>query len=184
MKRLILGGVKSGKSRYAEQQAELVMANNSASSICLLATAQALDEEMAARIERHKADRPDHWCVIEEPLELAKVLEERAGEDIVLVVDCLTLWVTNLLMLEDKTRVQLELDRFVEAVSLTNVELILVSNETNMGIMPLGDLSRKYCDVAGLLHQSLASLCDQVDLVVAGLPLSLKPNANNKPGSS
>ena len=62
MKRLILGGVKSGKSRYAEQQAELVMANNSASSICLLATAQALDEEMAARIERHKADRPDHWC--------------------------------------------------------------------------------------------------------------------------
>ncbi len=175
MRRLILGGVKSGKSRYAEQQAEKALDNKRCEVINLVATAQALDDEMQSRIERHQQDRPQHWRVTEEAIALASVLNANSSQHNLLVIDCLTLWMTNLLMLDDESILDRELERFIEALDKYQGDLILVSNETNMGIMPLGDLTRRYCDLAGKLHQRLAVICDQVELVVAGLPLVLKP---------
>lgn len=177
MKYLILGGVKSGKSRYAENLAQNTAINCGTEAITFIATAQALDEEMAKRIARHKSDRPAGWAVIEEPLALGAALRSLASEasdENVVLIDCLTLWLTNLLMLEDDEKsAELRAD-FLDAVSDFPGRLILVSNETNMGITPLGKISRRYCDEAGLLHQSLAQQCDQVELIVAGLAMPLK----------
>lgn len=176
MKSLILGGVKSGKSRYAENSVKDFLAKHTLAddTVCLIATAQALDESMAMRIEKHKQQRPDNWSIIEEPLNLAKSIFEAEKTAKIILIDCLTLWLTNLLMLEDETKLNDEIKQFLHAVSQCEVELVIVSNETNMGIMPLGSLTRDYCDKAGSLHQALAEVCDQVTLVVAGLPLSLK----------
>lgn len=177
MKQLVLGGVKSGKSRYAERKARaLVSENNCIERPILIASAQALDTEMAARIQRHQADRGEQWSLIEEPLALGKAIRA-LPENAVVVIDCLTLWLTNLLMLEDEAQFESERRDFLDALKDTgerSVQIILVSNESNMGITPLGELSRRYCDEIGLLHQEVAVLCDQVELVVAGLPLSLK----------
>lgn len=177
MKQLVLGGVKSGKSRYAERKARaLVSENNGIERPILIATAQALDTEMAARIQRHQSDRGEQWSLIEEPLALGQAIRA-LPENVVVVIDCLTLWLTNLLMLEDEARFESERRDFLDALKDTgerSVQIILVSNESNMGITPLGELSRRYCDEIGLLHQEVAALCDQVELVVAGLPLSLK----------
>lgn len=168
MKALILGGVKSGKSRYAEQLATEVSEN-----VTVVVTAEAKDDEMAARIQRHIEDRPKHWTTIESPIKLADTLDSLHDEDVV-IVDCLTLWLTNLLMEENKVLLEVQIDRLKESIERFPTDLILVSNETNMGITPLGDLVRQYCDQAGLLHQHLARLCDRVELIVAGLPMTLK----------
>lgn len=175
MRALILGGVKSGKSRYAEQFAADLLASDvpSYESRILIATAQALDEEMHARISKHREARDADWTVIEAPLDLAAALSGLEGQKVV-VIDCLTLWLTNLLMLDDEVKLEAAITEFLAALEATAHAVILVSNETNMGIMPLGDLTRRYCDRAGLLHQQLATRCNKVDLVVAGLPMSLK----------
>lgn len=175
MKQLVLGGVKSGKSKFAEQSAEALLRSEGYDAITLVATAQALDDEMHERIQRHKDDRPELWSVIEEPLRLSRVLSNHGHSNNVLVVDCLTLWLTNLLMLDDQKALDAELDAFLLAVEAFKGHLILVSNETNMGVMPLGELSRRYCDTIGTLHKKLALITDKVDLIVAGLPLPLKP---------
>lgn len=176
MKHLVLGGVKSGKSKFAETTAELLHSERSYSAITLVATAQALDDEMSQRIRRHKDERSSSWRVVEEPLYLSRILCKQSRVNEVLVIDCLTLWITNLLMLEDEQMLDKEISSFIESVDKFEGTLILVSNETNMGIMPLGELSRRYCDLAGNLHKSLATLCDKVDLIVAGLSLPLKPS--------
>lgn len=180
MKSLILGGVKSGKSRYAESLVKRFLISNQLdeTEACLIATAQALDEGMQSRIEKHKAQRPSSWQLIEEPINLATALNEAQKKSGIILVDCLTLWLTNLLMKEDEIFLQESIDAFLSAVSECESELVLVSNETNMGIMPLGELTRNYCDKAGILHQSLAEICDYVSLVVAGLPLDLKPRVS------
>ncbi len=176
MKSLILGGVKSGKSRYAENSVKDFLAKNTLAddAVCLIATAQALDEAMHQRIVKHKEQRPENWLIIEEPLNLARAIIEAEKTTKIILIDCLTLWLTNLLMLEDEAKLGKAIADFLNAVSKCEVELVIVSNETNMGIMPLGSLTRNYCDKAGSLHQTLAEECDQVTLVVAGLPLSLK----------
>ena len=176
MKSLILGGVKSGKSRYAENCVKdfLIKHKLEDDVVCLIATAEALDDSMLKRIEKHKQQRPDSWLIIEEPLNLANALLEAEKTSKIILIDCLTLWLTNLLMLEDENKLNNEIEVFLKAVSKCTVELVMVSNETNMGIMPLGKLTRDYCDKAGVLHQSLAEACEKVTLVVAGLPLSLK----------
>lgn len=174
MKALILGGVKSGKSRHAEERAERLALANPAHRLHMLVTAQALDSEMKARIAKHKSDRGDNWNTVEAPICLAKALDALSGSDNIVVIDCLTLWLTNLLMLEDEARMQLEIEAFVTSLEAYQGSIVLVSNETNMGIMPLGELSRRYCDMVGILHQQLASLCDNVDLIVAGLAMNLK----------
>ena len=169
MKQLILGGVRSGKSRLAEQHAIATRL-----PVVYIATAQAQDAEMQARIQHHQTNRPQHWTVLEEPLALAQALQAQAMDGRCVLVDCLTLWLTNLLCLQNETRMHQETEAILEILPALPGEIILVSNETGMGIVPLGELTRRYCDEAGRLHQAIAARCESVILTVAGLPLTLK----------
>lgn len=169
MHELILGGVRSGKSRLAER-----LARSSGLAVTCVATAQPLDEEMAHRIARHKAQRPREWTLIESPLGLARTLQRAAAPDRCLLVDCLTLWITNLLTQADAARLDAEVEDLLQVLPRLPGRVILVSNETGLGIVPLGDLTRRYVDVIGVLHQALAASCERVILTVAGLPLVLK----------
>lgn len=167
MIRLILGGARSGKSRLAEQ-----LADASGAPVTYIATAQAHDEEMQARITRHQADRPAHWVTLEEPLALADTLLSQQAPDRCLLIDCLTLWVTNQLL--DEADLQAERQALCAALENARGEVILVSNETGMGVVPVGELSRRFSDEAGWLNQSVAALADQVILTVAGIPMVVK----------
>lgn len=169
MHELILGGARSGKSRLAEG-----LATRSGLDVTYIATSQALDGEMAARIAHHRARRPAHWALVEEPLTLARVLQENAAPQRCLLVDCLTLWLTNLLMLEDAQRLAAERDALLQVLPELPGRIILVSNETGLGVVPLGELSRRYVDEAGWVHQALAACCQRVVFTVAGLPMVLK----------
>lgn len=172
MLQLILGGARSGKSRLAEK-----LASDSALEVIYIATSQPLDGEMNARVAHHRERRPAEWGLIEEPLELARVLRENASAERCLLVDCLTLWLTNLLMLDDPARLAREREALLECLASLPGEILLVSNETGMGVVPLGELTRRYVDEAGWLHQALAERCQRVVLTVAGLPLTLKGSA-------
>ena len=169
MRTLILGGARSGKSRLAER-----MAQESQLAVTYIATAQAQDAEMAQRIAAHRARRPAHWAIIEEPLALADTLKTHAAPGRCLLVDCLTLWLTNLLLHSDPAVLARERVALLATLPELPGQIILVSNETGMGVMPLGELTRRYCDEAGWLHQELATRCEQVLLTVAGIPLTLK----------
>jgi adenosylcobinamide kinase/adenosylcobinamide-phosphate guanylyltransferase len=166
---LVLGGVRSGKSRFAEG---LALAGGH--QVSYLATARPWDAEMERRIAEHQRRRPPHWRLVEEPLALAETLLAEAATGRCVLVECLTLWLTNLLMEEDAGRTEREIEGLIGALELAPGRVILVGNESNMGVTPLGELSRRYCDLAGSLHQQLAARCDQVVLMVAGLPLTLK----------
>ncbi len=170
MKELILGGARSGKSRLAEQRA-----GQSGLEVVYIATATVADPEMERRIELHRQSRPDHWQLVEEPLELVSVLKQHAAPHRCLLVDCLTLWVTNLLCHEDRSLIDSQPDALVEQLADLPGTIIFVSNEVGMGIVPLGELSRQFQDSSGLLHQRLAAVCERVTLAVAGLPMQLKP---------
>ncbi|MHC8408223.1 bifunctional adenosylcobinamide kinase/adenosylcobinamide-phosphate guanylyltransferase [Pseudomonas sp. TMB3-21] len=172
MLQLILGGARSGKSRLAE-----TLATDTGLKVIYLATSQPLDGEMNERIAHHRARRPAEWLLIEEPVELARVLRENAGADRCLLIDCLTLWLTNLLMLVDNDRLTAEREALLDCLASLPGEIIFVSNETGMGVVPLGELTRRYVDEAGWLHQALAERCQRVVLTVAGLPLTLKGSA-------
>lgn len=167
MIRLILGGARSGKSRQAEQ-----LAQASGRDVTYIATAQAYDEEMRARISRHRDERPAHWLTVEEPLQLAATILQHQAPDRCLLIDCLTLWVTNQLLAE--ADMQAEREALCAALSNARGEIILVSNETGMGVVPMGELSRRFSDEAGWLNQSAAALADQVVLMVAGIPVPVK----------
>ncbi|MBF8667860.1 bifunctional adenosylcobinamide kinase/adenosylcobinamide-phosphate guanylyltransferase [Pseudomonas putida] len=169
MLNLILGGARSGKSRLAEQ-----LASASGLPVTYIATSQPLDGEMNERVLLHRQRRPDDWGVIEEPLALAAVLRAEAAEGRCLLVDCLTLWLTNLLMLENDQRLAEERDALLACLKQLPGTVILVSNETGLGVVPMGELTRRYVDQAGWLHQAVAERCQRVVLTVAGLPLILK----------
>ncbi|KMM86492.1 adenosylcobinamide kinase /adenosylcobinamide-phosphate guanylyltransferase [Pseudomonas taetrolens] len=169
MLQLILGGARSGKSRLAEK-----LASESGLAVTYIATSQPLDGEMNERVRHHRERRPAHWGLIEEPVELARVLRDNASADSCLLVDCLTLWMTNLLMLDDPLQLGAERDALLECLAELPGEIVFVSNETGMGVVPLGELTRRYVDEAGWLHQALAAHCQRVVLTVAGLPLMLK----------
>lgn len=170
-KTLILGGVKSGKSRLAEQRAI-----NSKLAVCYVATARADDSEMQQRIALHQQQRPAHWTTVEVPLNLAAALQQQDDSDKCILVDCLTLWLTNLLLTDDENLLTNEIQQLLETLPTLQADIILVSNETSMGIVPMGELTRRFCDEAGRLHQQLAVLMDNVILTVAGLPHALKGN--------
>ncbi|WP_338496443.1 MULTISPECIES: bifunctional adenosylcobinamide kinase/adenosylcobinamide-phosphate guanylyltransferase [Pseudomonas] len=172
MLQLILGGARSGKSRLAEK-----LAADSQLPVTYIATSQPLDGEMNARVAQHRARRPAEWALVEEPLALARVLREHAAPGRCLLVDCLTLWLTNLLMLDDPQTLNAEREALLDGVAALPGEIIFVSNETGMGVVPLGELTRRYVDEAGWLHQALAERCQRVVLTVAGLPLTLKGSA-------
>ena len=173
MKELILGGARSGKSALAEQRARA-----SGLEVSTIATAEAGDAEMAARIAMHRARRPDRWRLVEEPVALAAVLRQEAAAKRCVIVDCLTLWLSNLLG-ADSAPVESPLfvrerEALLDALPTLPGHIILISNEVGMGIVPLGSLTRRFCDETGRLHQDLARVCDRVILTVAGLPYVLK----------
>jgi adenosylcobinamide kinase/adenosylcobinamide-phosphate guanylyltransferase len=172
MKALILGGVRSGKSRHAAE-----LAREQACPITLIVTGSALDEEMAARIDAHRATRPSAWTVVEEPTHLAAALAAAAAPNRVLIVDCLTLWLTNLLCGDDPEALRRESRSMVETLPTLPGHCVLVANEVSLGIVPVNALARRFTDEAGVMHQGLAAICDRVVFMVAGLPMTLKPGA-------
>jgi len=169
MRELILGGVRSGKSRLAEQHAQ-----ESGLAVVYVATAEVRDEEMRVRVLHHQARRPADWQLVCAGQNLAEVLQREAASGRCLLVDCLTLWLTQLLCDAEEVRLQFEVAQLLRVLPDLPGEIILVSNETNMGIVPMGELSRRYCDETGRLHQQLGKICERVILTVAGLPLVVK----------
>ena len=168
MKELILGGTRSGKSAFAQQRATA-----SGLNVIYLATAQAGDTEMAERIARHRAARPGDWGLVEEPLALAAALRAYAAPNRCLLVDCLTLWLSNLLASGDDA-LTAETQALLTALPTLPGHLLLVSNEVSQGIVPANPLARRFRDEAGRLHQTVAHHCDRVSFIIAGLPLTLK----------
>ena len=164
---LVLGGARSGKSRFAENLGDALPGVH-----VYIATAQAFDDEMTSRIARHRADRASHWVTAECPLELEAAIRERDGKDTVLLVDCLTLWLTNL-MLGDHD-LAMARDRLASLVPEIQGVLLLVSNEVGQGIVPDNALARRFRDEAGWLNQTLARAAQDVWFVTAGIPQRLK----------
>jgi adenosylcobinamide kinase / adenosylcobinamide-phosphate guanylyltransferase len=169
MKTLVLGGVRSGKSRHAE-----ALARARKGPITVIATGSAQDEEMAARIEAHRRNRPPEWRVIEEPVRLAAALGAAASPTGTVIVDCLTLWLSNLLCGDDADAVGRETDHLLGTLPGVGGDCILISNEVGLGIVPVSALARRFGDEAGFLHQRLAALCDRVTFMVAGIPVPVK----------
>ena len=181
MRELILGGARSGKSRLAEQRAL-----ESGLRVVYVATAQVGDGEMARRIEHHRARRPADWGLVEAPLDLAATLRRHAAPDVCLLVDCLTLWLSNLLFSGAAARqaeagdavtcplFHGELQALVDTLPELPGRVIVVSNEVGWGIVPMAALSRLFADEQGRLNQRVAAVCERVTLVAAGLPLALK----------
>jgi len=169
----VLGGAKSGKTKWALAYAE---------SLCgfkdyyYLATAEALDEEMREKIEKHRLERKPFWKVIEEPLEISKVLKNLKDNGSLILIDCLTLWVSNLL--HYKRPFEEAMNKFLECLRRFKGEerdwVILVSNEVGLGIVPESKLARLYREYVGILNQNVASLSDEAFLIVAGISLNLK----------
>jgi adenosylcobinamide kinase / adenosylcobinamide-phosphate guanylyltransferase len=164
---LILGGARSGKSRHAER---LVL--KSGLMPVYVATAEALDDEMAARIAEHRARRGDHWRTVEEALDLVGALARECAPGRAVLVDCLTLWLTNLMVRE--RLVEIENERLIAALPGLPGPLVLVSNEVGQGIVPADPMARAFIDHAGRLHQRIAEVADAVVLMTAGLPQRLK----------
>lgn len=164
---LVLGGVRSGKSRHAER---LVRASGLAP--VYVATAEALDAEMAARIAAHRLRRGPEWRLVEEPLELAAALSEECVAGRAVLVDCLTLWLTNLMVHERPLEAGTE--RLIRALPALSGALVLVSNEVGQGVVPVAAVARDFVDHAGVLHQRIAERADAVVLMTAGLPQRLK----------
>lgn len=170
MKELVLGGVRSGKSRYAEQ-----LARASGLRVVYVATAIAGgDAELEERIRRHRSYRPADWVTVEEPAALGAALRSNASAQSCVLVECLTLWLAHLLTCGSADRLEHERSSLLRAAQETPGHLILVSNETGLGVMPPGELTRRFLDFSGELHQDLAAACDRVTLVLAGLPQPLK----------
>ena len=163
----VIGGARSGKTSYALAKA----VDTPAERRVMIATAQALDDEMAARIARHRQERGDDWLTVEAPLALTEAVRElRAGD--VAVVDCLTLWLSNLMLGDIEVRPMV--NELCAALSRSAANVIVISNEVGQGIVPDNALARRFRDEAGWMHQSLAAAAERAVMVVAGLPIILK----------
>lgn len=164
----ITGGARSGKSARAQMLAE-----SHDGELVYLATAQAFDDEMTDRIARHQADRGSRWRTVECPIDLPHAIARETGEGRVLLVDCLTLWTSNLLLGDHDFAAASQ--HLIEALASAGSPVILVSNEVGMGIVPDNALARQFRDMAGRLNQQVAAISDRAELVVSGLSLTLKP---------
>lgn len=170
---LVLGGARSGKSTFAEKLA----AQRSRDSVLYLATAQALDDEMRERIAKHRADRPAGWQTLEVPRDLNGALQTLSATPRVILVDCLTLWVTNELLADEneiEARLICQLDLLTEWARVQGIDLILVSNEVGLGIVPDNALARTFRDILGRVNARAAQHASQVFWMVAGLPIEVK----------
>ncbi|MEW6108275.1 MAG: bifunctional adenosylcobinamide kinase/adenosylcobinamide-phosphate guanylyltransferase [Nitrospirota bacterium] len=173
----ITGGARSGKSSFAMAEASKIDGRKA-----YIATAEALDEEMKERIERHKKQRGNEWDAYEEPLEIADVIKTIEGKYDVIIIDCLTLWLSNVM------HADLNLDEEIESLigilqyapaqksirTCSNTPLLIVSNEVGMGIVPENEMARRFRDMAGTLNQRIAEIADEVYMVVAGIPVKIK----------
>ena len=164
---LVLGGARSGKSRLAQARAEAL-----GGRLIYVATAEAWDDEMRERIATHRADRGPEWTTVEAPLDLAATIAARSDPDTTLLVDCLTLWATNVMLAERE--LETEITTLAEVVTTFQGTLILVANEVGLGIVPDNALARRFRDFAGRINQAMAAVADEVVFVAAGLPLRLK----------
>ncbi|WP_407279647.1 bifunctional adenosylcobinamide kinase/adenosylcobinamide-phosphate guanylyltransferase [Aromatoleum evansii] len=176
---LILGGARSGKSRHAEN-----LAVASGLPVTVIATAEALDDEMTARIRRHREDRPTGWRTVETPVALAAALAREAGDGRCVIVDCLTLWLSNLMAdagnpagADLPAALETERTALLEILPTLRGEVLLVANEVGLGLVPDTPLGRDFRDEAGRLNQMTAAACARVTFVAAGLPLTLKGSA-------
>lgn len=171
----IIGGARSGKSAYAEK-----LASAGGLSVSVIVTAEALDDEMALRIRRHQNDRPSDWQTVEAPLHLADALAAAAAPDKCVIVDCLTLWLSNLMGSLDIDDQTLELpphdeyQRFLDILPGLPGTILLVANEVGLGLVPETPLGRLFRDEAGRLNRRVAARSDRVTFIAAGLPLALK----------
>jgi adenosylcobinamide kinase / adenosylcobinamide-phosphate guanylyltransferase len=173
---LVLGGVRSGKSRFAVEFARRF------ARVAFLATAKASDDEMLKKIRRHKLERPQSWRTIEEPLELARVLNEDADLYDLLLVDCLTFFASNLLdAAGDSPDISARIDLFLAALRTTSASVVLVSNEVGSGVVPAYPAGRRFRDLLGEINQKVAVIADNVVLLVAGLPFPLKGQVEVQP---
>ncbi len=169
---LILGGVRSGKSREALR---LAAAMPRGSRGAFLATAQALDGDMEARIARHRAERPAGWATLEEPYDVVAACESLAGRVDVVVLDCVTLWVANLLLRGDEEKgIMAAADRLADFLADRRFSLIIVSNEVGAGVHPPTEVGLQFRDALGSVNQRIAAAADRVSLMVAGLPMTIK----------
>ena len=183
---LVLGGVRSGKSRYALQLA------SGAERVAFLATAEhpqdataehPQDDEMRLKIERHRSERPEHWTTIEEPLNLATVLETATDCDLI-IVDCLTLFAGKLLQVyeNDAPAINQSIDALCTALASNRFPVVLVSNEVGSGVVPAFEVGRRYRNLLGEINQRVAAAAEDVVLMVAGIPLALKGSLRGKVG--
>ncbi|MEJ5083025.1 MULTISPECIES: bifunctional adenosylcobinamide kinase/adenosylcobinamide-phosphate guanylyltransferase [unclassified Ochrobactrum] len=163
----VLGGARSGKSSYAEKLVE-----GTGLQPVYLATGRAFDTEMESRISIHRNSRGDEWQTVEEPLDLVGALQKHAGHDRFVLVDCLTLWITNLMMAERD--IAAETETLVTALPQLSGQVVFVSNEVGLSIVPENRMAREFRDHAGFLHQAVASVADEVYFIAAGLPLKMK----------
>lgn len=182
---LITGGARSGKSSFAMAEASKIDGKKA-----YIATAEALDEEMQLRIENHKRQRGDDWITYEEPLKIDGVLKDIGDKYSVIVIDCLTLWLSNLLIRTNNTEyrtqtIETEIEKFLDVLNCFKDSparylgsgfccLFIVSNEVGMGIVPENELARQFRDMAGILNQKIAEIADEVYMVVAGIPVKIK----------
>lgn len=166
---LVLGGTRSGKSRYAQTLAERTWRRP-----LYLATAEVLDTEMAERVTLHKRQRGERWACVEEPLDVAGVISRQAPPRDGVLVDCATVWLTNVLLKEGEAAIASRKSSLLDALRHPPCGVILVSNEVGMGIVPESRLGRQFRDLQGQLNQELAAAADTVVFVIAGLPMVLK----------
>ena len=176
---LILGGVRAGKSTYAQELA------GGGGRVLFVATAEAGDREMAARIQAHRESRPAQWDTLEEPLNLAEALARVSGSYDTVLLDCLTLWVSNLLLRGDghgasSVDIPTEARRLLEAYAAGTSSWIVVSNEVGLGVVPPTEMGRAYADELGRVNQMVAAAADVVYFMAAGLPLTLKTNSRGE----
>lgn len=164
---LVLGGARSGKTAFAES-----VTLRTGKSPAYLATAEILDAEMEERVQLHREQRAARFHTIEEPIELGEAIRAAAETHDAILVDCLTLWITNLIMAD--RNVADAVDDLIETLASTQASVILVSNEVGLGIVPDNAMARMFRDLAGAAHQRLAEICDEAYFIVAGLPITLK----------
>ena len=165
----IIGGIKSGKTRFALKEGEKTGNKN----FYYIATARVIDKEMKERIEKHKKERGSHWITIEEPVNLGEVLIKIPDNSCV-VIDCLTTWLTNLIV--EEYDYQFFIDSLIESLKSISqrIHIFIITNEVGLGIIPESELARKFIDIAGVVHQKIMDLCDKAYFMVAGKALRIK----------
>ena len=173
MLELVIGGARSGKSHYAQQQAA-----QSGLAVVYIATATVGDAEMQQRIAQHRAERPTNWTTLETPITLADSLTSHYTANNFIIVDCLTLWLTNLLAASDEVY-ERESKALLACLGQATAPIIFVSNEVGMGIVPMGALTRRFVDETGRLHQQLAQQCHRVTQMIAGIANVIKDEYRN-----